>query len=534
MSKKNTFQSISFNAAISKAKVKVAELEGRKHFVVPMVMLVEGVHKGNKGPLYYPEEELSKATDVWNHKPVIVYHPKDDKTACRPSVINSQKVGIILNTKWEDGKLKAEAWLDKQRVEQVDNRISKHLRSGRVMELSTGLYTENEKEEGNWNGEKYEAVARNYRPDHLALLPDRQGACSTKDGAGLLKNEMSFSNISSALQSAMMENYGYDVYVADVYDGFFVYQRGKKLYRQDYQATDAEVKVKGDPEQVQRVTEYRTKEGEVVGNNSTALTEKEVKSKNRRVASNSDNSKHKPGEKKMAKKGKAPTKEEMVDTLISNEATKWEKKHRKYLLARSERELDMMMPVMNREEEDPDDPNPRGKVKGPLLDDGDRPGENKDNKNVQDLTPAQRQAAEEREAAEAEEDDEPSQKAKGKKGKTDSESKTQNVSYEDWIKMAPPHVRASLARSEKIDKTLRKRCIDTITANSSNRFSKDQLEKKDTDELEALALLAAPADRTAEREVIGDWSGAIGAFTENAADDDEHLPLPVMNYGDSL
>ena len=126
MSKKN-FQSISFNAAIGKAKVKMAELEGRKHYVVPMVMLVEGVHRGSQGPLYYPEEELSKATDAWNHKPVIVYHPKDDKTACRPSVLNSQKVGIILNTKWENGKLRAEAWLDKARVDQVDNRIAKHL-----------------------------------------------------------------------------------------------------------------------------------------------------------------------------------------------------------------------------------------------------------------------------------------------------------------------------------------------------------------------------------------------------------------------
>jgi hypothetical protein len=92
-----------------------------------------------------------------------------------------------MNAEEEDGKLKAEAWLEVERVKQVDNRILEALEKGEMVELSTGLFTDNEPTEGDWNGEKYMAIARNFRPDHLAILPDKVGACSIADGAGLLR-----------------------------------------------------------------------------------------------------------------------------------------------------------------------------------------------------------------------------------------------------------------------------------------------------------------------------------------------------------
>jgi hypothetical protein len=36
-----------------------------------------------------------------------------------------------------------------------------------------------------FNGVKYEGIARNLRPDHLAILPDDKGACSLEDGCGV-------------------------------------------------------------------------------------------------------------------------------------------------------------------------------------------------------------------------------------------------------------------------------------------------------------------------------------------------------------
>jgi len=155
-----------------------------------MIMLLEGVHQGSGGPLYYPPEELSKTPVVWNHKPVVVYHPQVNGvgvSACMPDILTSRKIGVIMNTVFEDGKLKAEAWIDLDRAKAVDERIVSAIENKAVMELSTGLFTDNENVEGEWRGEKYIAIARNYRPDHLALLPDIKGACSIEDGAGFLR-----------------------------------------------------------------------------------------------------------------------------------------------------------------------------------------------------------------------------------------------------------------------------------------------------------------------------------------------------------
>lgn len=171
--------------------VREEVLEGKKYWAVPMVMLVEGVHGGSTGPLFYPQEELAKTPEVWNHKPVVVEHPVWEGravSACEPVILNSRKVGLVLNTKWEGGKLKAEAWLDVLKARQVDGRVVEWVEQGKVMEVSTGLFVDLEEKEGEWNGERYWAVAKNYRPDHLALLPGGVGACSVADGAGLLRN----------------------------------------------------------------------------------------------------------------------------------------------------------------------------------------------------------------------------------------------------------------------------------------------------------------------------------------------------------
>ena len=190
----------------SSLAVRHESMSGRDYLVVPMVMLTEGVHNGTNGPLYYPKEELAKAPHVWNMKPVVVYHPERNgagASACDPDVLTKSGVGVILNTHF-DGKLRAEAWLEKSRMDMVDNRIGTSIEKNEVMEVSTGVFTENELNDGVWNGEKYIAIARNYRPDHLALLPDKKGACSVADGAGLLQlNEDELSSFSDNLATEL-------------------------------------------------------------------------------------------------------------------------------------------------------------------------------------------------------------------------------------------------------------------------------------------------------------------------------------------
>ena len=173
------------------------KMDGKEYLVAPMVMMVEGVLNGSMGPLYYPKEEITKTPVVWNHKPLVVYHPSENGSgvsACSPAVIEKQGIGIIMNTEYDSQnkgivRLKSEAWIDADKANKIDKRIVSNLEAGKMMELSTGLFTDNEAKEGDFNGKKYVAIARNYRPDHLAILPDQVGACSIKDGAGLLRNK---------------------------------------------------------------------------------------------------------------------------------------------------------------------------------------------------------------------------------------------------------------------------------------------------------------------------------------------------------
>ena len=183
----------SFTCNVRAKLVRNDTMEGKTYKVVPMVMMVVGVHAGSQGALYYPKSELSKTPEAWNHKPVVVYHPTMNGrgvSACSPDVLTSHKIGLIMNTKFDSlGRLCAEAWLDPDRIEKVDARVSKAIDKLSTLECSTGMFMEVEAVEGKFEGEDYKGIARNFRPDHLAVLPDKTGACSVADGAGFIRNE---------------------------------------------------------------------------------------------------------------------------------------------------------------------------------------------------------------------------------------------------------------------------------------------------------------------------------------------------------
>jgi hypothetical protein len=160
------------------------KLEGRVCLVVPTVMIVEGVLNGSQGPLLYRSEDLADTPQLWAHKPIVLYHPQSG-SASQARILNQQKVGVLLEVKWQAPKLRGEAWLDVERCNALDRRIIANLEAGKPLEVSTGLFTVNEPEEGTWNGKPYIAVATRHQPDHLAILPDAIGACSIADGAGL-------------------------------------------------------------------------------------------------------------------------------------------------------------------------------------------------------------------------------------------------------------------------------------------------------------------------------------------------------------
>jgi hypothetical protein len=189
---KNEFVSPShITANFSNAKVRKASMGGRDYLVAPLTLIVPGVLNGSKGALYYPPEEVAKDPSMWNNTPIVVNHPTQNGvgvSAREPKVMHDYCIGSLMRTRVHNGKLKAEGWFDIENTKRIDPRIYQSLLQGQPMELSTGLFTENEEAPAgsHYNGTNYQYIARNYKPDHLAILPDQKGACSMKDGCGML------------------------------------------------------------------------------------------------------------------------------------------------------------------------------------------------------------------------------------------------------------------------------------------------------------------------------------------------------------
>lgn len=166
--------------------------QGKKHLVVPVVMMVEGVHSGSQGPVFHSIDQLGRFPESWNGIPVSIKHPVIDGknvSANSPNIIDSVVVGRVYNTFVDGNKLKGEAWLDAVRLKQVSPATAAYLDKKQPIEVSLGMFSDNINEGGEWNGETYVAEANNHRPDHLALLPGGRGACSWEDGCGIRTNE---------------------------------------------------------------------------------------------------------------------------------------------------------------------------------------------------------------------------------------------------------------------------------------------------------------------------------------------------------
>ena len=301
-----------FTVQAKSSLIRNEVFEGKSHIAVPVAMIAEGVH--NK--ILYTNEELSKHPQAWDGEPVPVFHPvRNGKpvSANRPDVLEKDNVGRVFNTEFRisknTGKLLSELWIDPERADEVNKRVMEIFNAGEKMEVSTGMFIDLVEEEGEWNGEEYEAIATNIRPDHLALLPDGLGACSWEDGGGaprnnaaafddnrskeeggtrmkvtgamlsriangetpIATNELSFSQVHQALLSLLRDEanenkppnapYEYS-YVDEVYEGYFVYSVEKdgkmKFFKRGYsvdKATD-EVALADKSVEVKRQVSY--------------------------------------------------------------------------------------------------------------------------------------------------------------------------------------------------------------------------------------------------------------------------------------
>lgn len=170
--------------------IRTESLEGRPHKVFPATLVQEQVLNNNLGQTFLPASEIKNSVDAWNRIPVVLRHPsrRGMPTSARdPEVLNARRVGDVFRARFEDGALKAEVWVDMERVRAMDEaeEVVNQVERGEPGELSTGFATAVEETSGTHNGERFDKTLRNIGPDHLALLVEETGACSVTDGCGL-------------------------------------------------------------------------------------------------------------------------------------------------------------------------------------------------------------------------------------------------------------------------------------------------------------------------------------------------------------
>lgn len=371
----NRSYNIQDNQQISGYTVKETTHQAKKHLVVPVTMIVEGVLNGSNGPLLHLAEDFGKFPEAWNGIPVVINHPAvngQNVSANSPEVIEAEKVGTVYNSRIENNCLKAEVWLEETKLATVSPDTFSAIGLKQSIEVSVGVFTEYDAIPGTYNGIEYTAIARNHRPDHLALLPGGVGACSIADGCGIRvnskkkgeENEMSIitneqrqqynqlrysirgivDNSSGGLKEKLDElrnlvnsldipstetTPGLYHYLEEAYDTYLVYEQygnngEEKYFKQNYQilVDGSGAAFVGDPIQVEKKIEYEV----VVQTNNVFIRTKTPKSKS------------------MENEKCTPCVKTRVDALIANAASKFTEDDRAVLETLSESVLDRMIP----------------------------------------------------------------------------------------------------------------------------------------------------------------------------------------------
>ena len=348
------------NKQVLEYDVKLVVHQEKAHLVVPVVMMVEGVHNGSQGPLLHTIEELGKFPESWNGRPVVIYHPEDEEgnpiSANSPEVVDKITVGRVYNTEVEEKKLKAEVWFDEEKLNSVSPETLAAVNDTKEMEVSLGMFTENEMEEGELNGEKYVGIALNHRPDHLAILPDQVGACSCEDGCGLGANKKdedmkkpviemindlclagySINQIGNHSEQGYQEKMSmvYDklrsldsgniyCYLEEMYDDYLIYSKNgdndRKMYKQTYKIESGKIEFVGEPIEVHKKVEY-------VVNSGLTRTKFNINSINK--------------EDKKMPKNECPKCLEKINAVIANKESGFVEADREWLEVLSEAQLD--------------------------------------------------------------------------------------------------------------------------------------------------------------------------------------------------
>jgi hypothetical protein len=484
---------------------------GREYVVAPAVMIVEGVHHGSAGPLYYPDEMIRRMALRWEGVPVTVRHPQAGSGSAEDDgVLAAQGVGFVRSARYDPAVrgLRADIWIDVERASELMPEALDRLATGEPVEVSTGAIFPTDGVPGSWNEEGYEGTVIDCTPDHLAILPDQVGACSWEDGCGvrnrhaqntnersravsklkeavetlkayfdrsdeLVDNEASFEDIREVLQRTVdgYDSSEYVHFVRDVFPDTFVYvAHGRtggagRMWRRSYTLDEANMTAEvGDTPEAVRVQRSYVP---VTSQNNEAVTLGDAEY----VRIVAESGKLQCGHPGPAANHTTPggsneedneMKENLISALIANEATPWTEDDRDWLSLQDDKRLERMAPKA-------EEPTPKT------------------------TAPTTLSAA-----------------------RVPHEPAAQSV--DEYIASAPEALRETLSEMSADHQSRRSELVDALDALDECEIPRTELEAMSIGHLRAIAKMANNLDHTG----AVDFSGASGGFrpklvvTENA------------------
>lgn len=164
--------------------VRSETIDGIRYVVAPGVAVQEQVLNN----YFLPADEIGKFYEAWNGTPITLRHPKQNNGSAGVPKPDAPIIGRFYAASFDGKRLKGEYWLDEQLLQSLSQNTYSKIISGQPVETSTGYWSDEEDVIGQFNNVNYEAIARNIRPNHIAILPEEKGACSIEHGCGVNVN----------------------------------------------------------------------------------------------------------------------------------------------------------------------------------------------------------------------------------------------------------------------------------------------------------------------------------------------------------
>lgn len=171
---------------------RIEKIRDKEFLVVPAVPVQEQVMNN----YLVPAEELEFA-EAWNGTSVCIRHPEQNNGSVNVPNPDVVVIGKFYNGVWEEdnNRMVGEYWIDvNEAMRYVEGQyVINAIYNNQVLETSTGYYAESDLTSGEFKGRKYDLIHRNLKPDHIAILVDKIGACSVADGCGVNRNSLLYS-----------------------------------------------------------------------------------------------------------------------------------------------------------------------------------------------------------------------------------------------------------------------------------------------------------------------------------------------------